>query len=43
MSEAASSSYTLLDPHIQRWIWRQQWEHLRDVQEQAIPVVLAGR
>ncbi|PTL93695.1 DEAD/DEAH box helicase [Halomonas litopenaei] len=42
MSEAASSSYSLLDPHIQRWIWRQQWEHLRDVQEQAIPVVLAG-
>lgn len=42
MSEATSSSFTRLDPRIQRWIWRQQWDQLRDVQEQAIPVVLAG-
>lgn len=42
MSESASSSFTHLDPRIQRWIWRQQWDQLRDVQEQAIPVVLEG-
>jgi ATP-dependent Lhr-like helicase len=27
---------------VRRWIWQQQWTQLRDVQEKAIPAVLAG-
>ena len=35
-----SSSFLLLDERIQRYIWSEGWEELRDVQEQAIPVVV---
>ncbi len=35
-------SYTLLDERVQRWIWRQGWRELRDIQEMAIPLVLDG-
>jgi len=27
---------------MQRWVWKQGWEALRPIQEQAIPVVLDG-
>lgn len=37
-----SSSFYLLDERIRRWIWTEGWEELRDIQEQAIPLVLAG-
>jgi ATP-dependent Lhr-like helicase len=37
-----SSSFELLDERIQRYIWSEGWEELRDVQEQAIPVVIKG-
>ena len=38
----ASSSFELLAPAVQRWVYDQQWTGLRDAQEVAIPLVLAG-
>ncbi|MBI4705106.1 MAG: DEAD/DEAH box helicase [Deltaproteobacteria bacterium] len=37
-----STSFSQLHPKIQRWIWTQRWTELRDVQEDAIPVILRG-
>lgn len=37
-----SSAFHLLHPDIQRYLWAEQWESLRDVQELSIPVVLRG-
>lgn len=37
-----SASFNLLDERVRRWIWRQGWTSLTDIQENAIPVVLAG-
>lgn len=37
-----SSSFELLDERIQRYIWSEGWEELRDVQERAIPAVVKG-
>lgn len=39
MSEA-SSSFHLLDARIQRFIWAEGWESLRDAQEAAIPLIV---
>lgn len=36
----ASSSFQLLDERIQRFIWAEGWESLRDAQEAAIPLVV---
>jgi ATP-dependent helicase Lhr and Lhr-like helicase len=36
----ASSSFHLLDERIQRFIWAEGWESLRDAQEAAIPLIL---
>lgn len=36
-----SSSFALLDRRIQRWIWTEKWDTLRDVQERAIPALVA--
>lgn len=38
----ASASFDLLDERVRRWIWQQGWTSLKDIQENAIPVVLAG-
>lgn len=35
-----SSAFSLLDERIQRFLWAERWEELRDVQEQAIPEIL---
>lgn len=37
-----SNSYSLLDEKVRKWIWRQGWTSLKDIQENAIPLVLAG-
>ncbi|WP_110642240.1 DEAD/DEAH box helicase [Salinicola sp. CPA57] len=42
MSDNASSAFHRLDRRIQRWIWRQGWTELRDVQEQAVAPMLDG-
>lgn len=39
---ATSSAFDLLHPRLQRWLWRQGWTELRDIQEAAIPAILAG-
>lgn len=35
-----SPSFDLLHPEIRRWIWEQQWQELRDVQDRAIRTIL---
>ena len=35
-----SSSFELLHDSVQKWIWRQGWTSLKDIQENSIPVVL---
>ncbi|KQW72361.1 ATP-dependent helicase [Ensifer sp. Root127] len=42
MTSLQRSAFDLLAPPVQRWIWQQKWQSLRDVQEKAIPAVLAG-
>lgn len=37
-----SASFPLLEERIQRFIWSEGWEELRDAQEQAIPLILKG-
>lgn len=37
-----SVAFDRLAEPVRRWIWRQNWTRLRDVQEKAIPAVLAG-
>jgi ATP-dependent Lhr-like helicase len=37
-----SSAFGLLDERLRRWVWEQGWTELRDVQEAAIPLILAG-
>ncbi|MFA9518647.1 DEAD/DEAH box helicase, partial [Halopenitus sp. H-Gu1] len=37
-----TKSFELLHESMQRWVWKQGWETLRPIQEQAIPVVLDG-
>lgn len=39
---STSSSFHLLDERIQRFIWAEGWESLRDAQEEAIPLVVKG-
>lgn len=38
----ASSAFESLHPRIQRYLWTEQWEALREVQELAIPLVLSA-
>lgn len=42
MADTQSSSFFLLDERIQRFIWAEGWESLRDAQEAAIPLILSG-
>jgi ATP-dependent Lhr-like helicase len=37
-----SVAFRDLDPRIQRWIWNQSWDELRDIQEAAIPLILTA-
>lgn len=37
-----SSSFELLHPLIQQWIWQAGWTELRDAQERSIPPIIAG-
>lgn len=39
---SASGSFSALHPDVQRWIWKQGWTALRDIQEQAIRPILSG-
>jgi ATP-dependent helicase Lhr and Lhr-like helicase len=37
-----SQAFLQLDPRIQRYLWAEGWGELREVQEQAIPLILPG-
>lgn len=39
MSDCASQ-FARLDPRLQRWVWRERWTELREIQELAIPAIL---
>jgi ATP-dependent helicase Lhr and Lhr-like helicase len=39
---SAADAFNQLAPQIQRYLWSEQWESLRDVQIQSIPLVLDG-
>lgn len=40
VSPHTSSAFDLLHPHVQRWIWKQKWTELRDIQEAAAQPIL---
>ncbi|MDP2781666.1 DEAD/DEAH box helicase, partial [Devosia sp.] len=42
MTSTHPSGFDRLSHPVRRWIWQQKWKTLRDVQEKAIPAVLAG-
>jgi ATP-dependent Lhr-like helicase len=39
-SGPAARSFDLLHPVVQRWIWRQGWNELRDIQDDAVPLLI---
>lgn len=41
-SSSDSASFDLLHASVRRWIWQRQWKELRDIQDNSIPVLLAG-
>lgn len=43
MSGKASTSLHQLDERIQRFIWAEGWESLREAQEAAVPLILKAR
>lgn len=42
MTDGISSSFHRLDPRIQRFIWAEGWESLRDAPKAAIPLIVQG-
>lgn len=38
----ASSAFDQLAEPVRKWIWRQDWRELRDIQEYAIPAIIGG-
>ena len=43
MGGATSGAFEQLARPVQRWIWRQQWDELHDIQESSIEAILDGR
>ena len=39
----ASQAFDQLDRTVRRWVWHQQWNALRDIQERAVAPILNGR
>lgn len=37
-----TESFELLHEDMQQWLWKQNWETLRQIQEQAIPLIVEG-
>ncbi len=37
-----SKSFYLLDEKVRKWIWQQDWQELRTIQEKSIPLVLSA-
>ncbi|HVX31410.1 MAG TPA: DEAD/DEAH box helicase [Nitrolancea sp.] len=42
VNPTSSSAFESYDPRIQRWIWGQGWQALRDIQERAAEPILRG-
>jgi ATP-dependent Lhr-like helicase len=42
VSASEALNFGLLHPRVQRWVWQQGWNELRDVQDMAIPAILGG-
>jgi ATP-dependent Lhr-like helicase len=42
-TDGPSVAFDLLHEKVRRWIWKQGWTELRDIQEQSIPILLAGQ
>jgi ATP-dependent Lhr-like helicase len=42
-ADGESSAFEQLHEKVRRWIWRQGWTELRDIQERSIPVLLDGK
>lgn len=42
MTSLQPSGFDRLSKPVRQWIWQQKWQSLRDVQEKAIPAILAG-
>lgn len=40
--DSAAGAFEALHPAVQRWIWQQNWDDLRDIQARAIPILLSG-
>ena len=43
MSESTSAAFDLLAEPVQRWVWRQRWPSLHDIQERAVSPIFDGR
>ena len=43
MIDSTSDAFEQLSEPIRRWVWRQQWSELRDIQERAVTPILEGR
>lgn len=41
-TDGASRAFDLLDRRVQKWIWDENWRELHDIQERAIPAILAA-
>jgi ATP-dependent helicase Lhr and Lhr-like helicase len=42
-ADGASAAFDLLHEKVRRWIWKQGWIELRDIQERSIPILLDGK
>ena len=38
-----SSSFHLLHDKVKQWVWRQDWNSLKEIQENSIPVILSQK
>ena len=41
-SNQAEAAFELLSPTIKKWVWKQKWAALRDIQTEAIPHIIIG-
>jgi ATP-dependent Lhr-like helicase len=39
---STSTAFDYLHERVRQWVWEQRWSELRDVQEEAIPLILRG-
>ena len=42
-ADGTSAAFDMLHEKVRRWVWRQRWTELRDIQERSIPILIQGR